>query len=108
MGGQTRPVPPQGADGLPADPRHLLAARHVLTKGDVKYFLSNAPADTPVETRLWVALSRHRVERLFQDQKTELGLDHYEGRKYGGLIRHLLVTLREQAVRIKFEGFGGR
>ena len=85
--------PPKGEDGLPAAPRHLLAARHVLTRGDVKDFLSNAPADTPVETRLWVALSRHRVERLFQDQKTELGLDHYEGRKYGRLIRHLLVTL---------------
>ena len=84
---------PKGDDGLPGAPLHLLAARHVLTKGDVKYFLSNAPADTPVETLLWVALSRHRVERLFQDQKTELGLDHYEGRKYGGLIRHLLVTL---------------
>ena len=84
---------PQVEHGLPGDPLHLLVARHVLTKGDVKYFLSNAPADTPVETLLWVALSRHRVERLFQDQKTELGLDHYEGRKYGGLIRHLMVTL---------------
>ncbi len=84
---------PKGDDGLPGAPVHLLAARHVLTQGDVKYFLSNAPADTPVETLLWIALSRHRVERLFQDQKTELGLDHYEGRKYGGLIRHLLVTL---------------
>ena len=47
----------KGADGLPADPLHLLAARHVLTQGDVKYFLSNAP----VEMLLWVALSRHRV-----------------------------------------------
>ena len=84
---------PVGEDGLPGKPLHLLAARHVLTRGEVKYFLANAPAETPVETLLWVALSRHRVERLFQDQKTELGLDHYEGRKYGGLMRHLLVTL---------------
>ena len=80
---------PKGADGLPADPLHLLAARHVLTQGDVKYFLWNAPA----ETLLWVALSRHRVERLFQGQKTELRLNHYEGRKYDCLIRHLLVPL---------------
>ena len=85
--------PPQGADGLPGEPLHLVAARHVLTRGAVKDFRSHAPADTPVETRLWVALSRHRVERLFQDHQTELGLDHSEGRQYGGLIRHLLVTL---------------
>jgi SRSO17 transposase len=79
--------------GLPGPVRHLLVARHVLTKGEVKYFLCDAPADTPTQTLLWVALTRHRVERCFQDQKSELGLDHYEGRKYVGLIRHLCLTL---------------
>jgi SRSO17 transposase len=79
--------------GLPGDVRHLLVARHVLTKGEVKYFLCDAPADTPTETLLWVALTRHRVERCFQDLKSELGLDHYEGRTYVGLMRHLVLTL---------------
>ena len=79
--------------GLPGETRHLIVARHVLTRGDVKYFLCDAPADTPTATLLWVALTRHRVERCFQDQKSELGLDHYEGRKYVGLMRHLYLTL---------------
>lgn len=84
---------PTDEHGLPGDPLHLVVARHVLRQGEVKYFLSNAPADTPTETLLWVALTRHRVERCFQDQKSELGLDHYEGRKYVGLMRHLSLTL---------------
>lgn len=79
-------------DGLPGAPVHLLVARHVLRAGELKYFVSNAPADTPVETLLLVALTRHRVERCFQDQKSELGLAHFEGRTYRGLIRHLNVS----------------
>jgi SRSO17 transposase len=79
-------------DGLPGERLHLLVARHVLREGEVKYFISNAPANTAVATLLMVALTRHRVERCFQDQKSELGMDHYEGRTYKGLIRHLVLT----------------
>ncbi len=37
------------------------------------------------------AFSRWRVERSFQDGKQKLGMDHYEGRTYAGLIRPLLL-----------------
>ena len=37
---------------------------------------------------LLVAFTRWSVERCFQDEKTELGFDHFEGRSYTGLIRH--------------------
>ena len=84
---------PRSDDGLPGEAEHLLVARHVLQEADVKYFRSNAPEGTPTATLLRVALTRHRVERCFQDQKTELGLDHYEGRTYTGLMRHLYLTL---------------
>jgi SRSO17 transposase len=84
---------PTTAGGLPGEPYHLLMARHVLQGEDVKYFLSNGPKTATTATLLRVALSRHRVERCFQDQKSELGLDHYEGRTYTGLIRHLYLTL---------------
>jgi len=86
-------VYPTDGDGLPGVGQHLMIARHVLQGEDVKYFLSNAPEATPTATLLWVALNRHRVERCFQDQKSELGLDHYEGRSYTGLMRHLYLTL---------------
>ena len=63
---------------------------------ELKYVLTDAAdglGDTPTECLLWVALTRQRVERLFQDDKTELGLDHFKGRKYVGLMRPLMLTL---------------
>jgi SRSO17 transposase len=78
--------------GLPDGPHPLLIARNVLKPNEVKFFLSNAPLDTPVETLLLVAFSRWRIERLFEDAKTELGLDHFEVRQYGAITRHLLLT----------------
>jgi SRSO17 transposase len=77
---------------LPDGPHPLLIARNVLKPNEVKFFLSNAPLDTPVETLLLVAFSRWHIERLFEDSKTELGLDHFEVRQYGAITRHLLLT----------------
>ena len=79
-------------NGLPDGPQPLLIARPVLKPDEVKFFLSNAPLDTPVETLLLVAFSRWRIERLFEDTKTELGLDHFEVRQYPAIMRHLLLT----------------
>jgi SRSO17 transposase len=83
---------PQREDGDPGRAGHLLVARNVLKPEEIKYFVSNAPAETRVQTLLLVAFSRWHVERCFEDEKTELGFDHYEGRKYQGLIRHQALT----------------
>src|SRR5262245_12450459 len=79
---------PKREDGDPGWPLHLVVARYALKRNGVKYFVSNAPPGTAVETLLLVAFSRWRIERCFEDSKTELGLDHFEGRSYTGLIRH--------------------
>ena len=82
----------KGPDGLPMGPWHLLLCRNAVNPTEVKYFISNAPPETPTETLLLVAFSRWRVERCFQDDKGEVGLDHYEGRRYVGLKRHLILS----------------
>jgi len=41
---------------------------------------------------LQVAFSRWRVERCFEDDKKYVGLDHFEGRGYPGLMRHLILS----------------
>jgi SRSO17 transposase len=79
-------------DGLPGERPHLVVARNVIDPNEIKFFVSNAPADTCVQTLLLVAFSRWRVERCFEDQKGEVGLDQWEGRKYRGLKRHLILS----------------
>ncbi|MBP7936783.1 MAG: IS701 family transposase [Phycisphaerae bacterium] len=79
-------------NGLPSRPHHLLIARNTLAPKEVKFFLSNAPESTSVELLLLVAFSRWRIERLFEDSKTELGMDHFEVRKYISIQRHLILT----------------
>jgi SRSO17 transposase len=84
---------PKDENGLPGKVQHLIVARNVMNpEEEIKYFVSNAPPATPVEELLVVAFSRWRIERCFEDQKGELGLDHYEGRCYPGLKRHLILT----------------
>lgn len=83
---------PKDDRGLPGPAYHLVVCRNVLAPDEVKYFVSNAASNTAVPTLLLVAFSRWRVERCFEDEKGELGLDHYEGRSYLGLKRHLILT----------------
>lgn len=78
--------------GLPTRPYHLLVARNALDPNEVKYFISNAPELTSVETLLRVAFTRWIIERAFEDSKTELGLDHFEVRKFGSIQRHLILS----------------
>jgi SRSO17 transposase len=79
-------------DGRPDKECWLIVARNMLD-GEVKYFLSNAPADTPIEVLLHVAFSRWRIERIFEDGKGEVGLDHFEVRRYLPIIRHLVLSM---------------
>jgi SRSO17 transposase len=79
--------------GLPESrPRHLIVARNVEHPEEIKYFVSNAPPETRVDVLLLVAFSRWRIERCFEDQKGEIGLDHFEGRRWLGLQRHLALS----------------
>jgi len=82
----------RGPDGLPGAPHHLVAASNVLEPEKIKYFISNAPQDTPVETLLRVALSRWKIERMFEDGKGELGMDHFEVRRFQSIQRHLILS----------------
>jgi SRSO17 transposase len=83
---------PNGVDNLPMAPLHLIVARSVSEPDKIKFFIADAPRDTPLTALLHVAFSRWRVERCFEDQKTELGFDHFEGRSYIGLMRHQTIT----------------
>jgi SRSO17 transposase len=83
---------PRGVDGLPQEGAHLIVARNVLEPEKIKFFVGHAPRETSLGVLLKVAFSRWSVERCFEDEKTELGFDHFEGRSYIGLMRHQTIT----------------
>ena len=82
----------KGADGLPGATLPVLVARNVPEPDELKFFVSNAPPGTGIGTLLLVAFARWHVERCFEDRKSEIGLDQYEGRRYLGLKRHLILS----------------
>jgi SRSO17 transposase len=106
---------PQGPDRLPMGRWHLVVARNSLDPAELKFFVSNAPAEIGTGTLLLVGFSRWPVERCFEDGKGEVGLDHYEGRRYLGLKRHLILIAisllflarTKQAIRKKKSGRHG-
>lgn len=96
-------------EGGVVGPYWLVAARNALNPDELKYFISNAAAGVPLEVILHVAFGRWPVERCLEDEKTELGLSHFEVRCYPALKRHLLITqishlfLARQAQRLRGE-----
>jgi SRSO17 transposase len=98
--------------GLPTRPSHLLVARNALDHNEIKYFISNAPLGTSTEILLRVAFTRWTIERAFEDSKTELGMDHFEVRKFCSIQRHLILSclshvfLSEFCLKHRGEKFG--
>jgi SRSO17 transposase len=74
-----------------AEPIWLLIERQA--DGKLKYAFSNLPADAPRlrAVRLWK--SRWPVEQGYQQQKEELGLDHFEGRSWRGFHHHTCLVM---------------
>lgn len=100
-------------DGGAVGPYWLVMARNALDPAEVKYFISNASPGVPLEVILHVAFGRWPVERCLEDEKSELGLSHFEVRSYPALMRHLLITqvshlfLARQTERLREKKSGG-
>ena len=77
---------------MPSRPHLLIVARNALDHNEVKYFVSNAPLNTRPEELLRVGFARYAVERCFEDDKGEVGMDHFEVRNYLSLKRHLILS----------------
>ncbi|MEB3104122.1 transposase, partial [Ferviditalea candida] len=62
-------------------------------EGEHKWYVSSLPLGTALSELASIAHERWHIERFYQDAKTELGLDHYEGRSWVGLHRHLTLVM---------------
>jgi SRSO17 transposase len=57
------------------------------------YFLISLPGPRTKKQLIRLVMQRWRTERVYQDLKGELGLDHYEGRRFPGWHHHVSVAL---------------
>lgn len=69
----------------------LIVAENALT-GEIKYFVSNAPARARLQEMLEVAFARWHIEKWFERAKQETGFGDFEIRTYTSLIRHWLCS----------------
>lgn len=57
------------------------------------YFFISMADTKSTKQLIRVVMQRWRIERTYQDLKGELGLDHYEGRRFPGWHHHVSVVL---------------
>jgi SRSO17 transposase len=58
-----------------------------------KFYLSTVPARTQKKALIRLIKERYRTEQIYEELKGELGLDHYEGRRYPGWHHHISAVL---------------
>jgi len=87
----------------------LLLRRSLEPDAEVKYYLSNAGPDEPLETMALVTGTRYRVEEFLEEGKSYLGMAQYEARAWSSwhhhmslvAMAHLLVTLTRLRLKKK-------
>ena len=72
---------------------HWAIWRRNLDGSEPRYYLSNAPGDTPLETLAYVGGSRWRIETEFETEKSDVGLDENETRAWAGWHHHVALYL---------------
>ena len=81
------------ADGLPQKTVWLLIRRTLSDEPEYSYFISNASSSTRLKKLVWLSGLRWAIEQCFEEAKTELGMDHYEVRKFKGWHHHMLTCM---------------
>ena len=80
-------------DGLPDKTVWLIVKRTLDKEPTYSYYISNAPHSAQLKPFVWLSGMRWAIEQCFEETKTELGLDHYEVRKFSGWNHHMLCCI---------------
>jgi SRSO17 transposase len=70
----------------------LLCERGLGPTGRRKHYLVSLPASASLHQLVRLAHQRWAIEQHYQHLKTELGLDHIEGRTYPGWQHHMVIA----------------
>src|SRR5262249_37024455 len=76
----------------PGPPVWLLIRRSLGEDPEIKYYVSNADAETPLATLALVACTRCEVEEFLEDCKSYLGMAQYETRSWVGWHHHMTLV----------------
>lgn len=87
------PVQLPGKPGKQPKSGWLLIRRGLADRTDCAYYLCSAPVGTTLATLVAVAGTRWAIEETFQTGKGEVGLDHYQVRRYDGWYRHMTLAM---------------
>ena len=80
-------------DGLPWKTVWLVIKRTVEENPRYWYYVSNASTSARLRLFVWLSGVRWAIEQCFEETKGELGMDHYEVRKYPGWHHHILTCM---------------
>jgi SRSO17 transposase len=78
--------------GLPGPEVWLVIRRNVEDPSEIKFYLSNAPADIPCSELVRISGMRWPIETIFKESKGEVGFDHYETRSWLGWHHHMVLS----------------
>lgn len=84
-----RPLPETVAD----DPHPTPGEPQEKEEEKIKYWFSVLPEDASLQRLVLLAHARWVIEQFYEDAKQECGLDHYQGRSFNGLHRHLALVM---------------
>jgi SRSO17 transposase len=72
--------------------RYWLLVRRRISDGELAHYLCFCPPDTSLAELVAVAGRRWAIEESFQTAKGEVGLDHYQVRRYDAWYRHITLA----------------
>ena len=75
----------------------LLVRRSLADPTDLAHYVCYGPADAPLADLVRVAGTRWAIEEAIEAAKGEVGLDHYEVRRWDGWYRHVTLCLLAHA-----------
>lgn len=78
--------------GLPGPEVWLVIRRNVEDPSEIKFYLSNAPADIPLAELVRLSGMRWPIESIFEEGKGEVGFDHYQTRSWLGWHHHMVLA----------------
>ena len=79
--------------GLPGREVWLIIRRTLDDSPTYSYFISNAGLSARLKLFVWLSGIRWAIEQCFEETKTELGMDHYEVRKFPGWVHHMMTCM---------------